>query len=299
MARVLVTGASGFLGRELVGQLVSAAAEVHGVGRGEAPARWPGSAWHRVDLVDGEKVRSLLADVAPERIFHVAGAAQGTLKQLVETNVVTTENVLDAARRVPVLVAGSSAEVGAGPADRQPISEDEPLRPLTEYGEAKARQYRLVEGRLDEQPIAYARTFNLVGPDLPRTLAPAAFAAQVAEAEVGRRPPVLETGYLGNSRDYVDVRDAARAYRLLLESGATGVYNVCSGVATPVRRLVDLLVAESRVPLEVRELGQASGSDVSTQVGDRARIGGATGWSPEIPIERSLRDLLDRLRQTL
>jgi GDP-4-dehydro-6-deoxy-D-mannose reductase len=294
MARVLVTGASGFLGRELAAQLAAAGDEVHGVGRGAGPGRW-----HRLDLLDRDRLRAVVAEVAPERVYHVAGTARGTLDELLEANVTTTENVLGATGELPLLVAGSSAEVGAVREDRQPISEDEPLLPVTEYGQAKARQCELVADSFDRRRVVYARIFNLIGPGLPRTLAPAAFAAQVVEAELGRRPPFVETGYLGNARDYVDVRDTARALRLLLEHPGTGVYNVCSGVATPVRALVDSLVRLSGVPLEVRETGLRRPSDVPVQVGDRTRIGVATGWKPELEVERSLRDLLDGLRQTL
>jgi GDP-4-dehydro-6-deoxy-D-mannose reductase len=142
------------------------------------------------------------------------------------------------------------------------------------------------------------RTFHHTGPGRGEAFAESSFARQLAEIEAGLRPPVLRVGNLDAVRDFADVRDVVRAYWLLLEKGEGGAaYNVCSGKGRPVRHLLDVLLAASNARVEVRvDPDRLRPSDVPAQVGDPSRLRAATGWEPRIPLERTLRDLLDDWR---
>jgi GDP-4-dehydro-6-deoxy-D-mannose reductase len=119
-------------------------------------------------------------------------------------------------------------------------------------------------------------------------------AAQVARIVAGEAPPVVRMRHRGTSRDYADVRDAVRAYRALLERGASGeVYNVCSGLAVDIGYLADRLLALAGVSARIEETDpMPAPGDVLAQAGDPAKLVATTGWAPEIPLDRSLEDLL-------
>jgi GDP-4-dehydro-6-deoxy-D-mannose reductase len=146
--------------------------------------------------------------------------------------------------------------------------------------------------------VVLTRTFHHTGPGRGEAFAESSFARQVAEIEAGLRPPVLKVGNLEAVRDFADVRDVVRAYWLLLEKGEGGTaYNVCSGTGRPVRHLLDVLLSASTARVEVRvDPDRLRPSDVPAQVGDPSRLRAATGWEPRIPLERTLRDLLDDWR---
>jgi GDP-4-dehydro-6-deoxy-D-mannose reductase len=278
-SRVLITGASGFVGGYLAAELASAGHEVHGLARGGAPEGFPGE-WHRGDVAESAR---FVRDLGADAIFHLVVAG--------------TEIALEAAPTV--VVVGSAAEYGSQ--TRLPIAEDAPLNPVTPYGEAKAAQRRLVGDR-----ATYACVFNLVGPGLPDRLAPGAFARQIAAIEGGTTPAVVRTGNLSSTRDYVDVRDAARAIRLLAEAGAVahgtdarGPVNVCTGLPVATRDLLELLITHATVAIDVEEAGKPSPSDPPEHYGDPTRFVTLTGWQPEIPLGRSAADLLDSWRTQL
>jgi GDP-4-dehydro-6-deoxy-D-mannose reductase len=142
------------------------------------------------------------------------------------------------------------------------------------------------------------RTFHHTGPGRGEAFAESSFARQVAEIEAGLRPPVLAVGNLDAVRDFADVRDVVRAYWLLLDRGEAGaVYNVCTGRGRPVRELLDVLLAVSPARVEVKvDPARLRPSDVPVQVGDPAKLVAATGWQPRIPLEQTLRDLLEDWR---
>lgn len=248
--------------------------------------------------------------VKPQWIFHLAAASNparswedpaGTL----HTNVGCQANVLAAAVELParpaVLVVGSGDEYGQQPngAERA-LDEDAPLRPLTPYGVSKVGQdvlglqYFLSHGL----PVVRVRPFNHTGPRQAPTFAIPSFARQVARIERGLQPPRLKVGNLDARRDFTDVRDMVRAYRLAIERGRPGeVYNLGSGQAPSLREVVDQLLPLSRVPITVEvDPARTHKVEVATYLCDASRFRRLTGWQAAIPLEQTLRDTLEYWR---
>jgi GDP-4-dehydro-6-deoxy-D-mannose reductase len=297
-AKVLITGAQGFVGRHLTTHLEACGDEVIGVDR--VP--------DGIDITDADAIRKLIADIEPRAIYHLAGWADvgGSWKAPVEAfrvNAEGTLNVLSAAAEAGVerVLAVSSADVyGKVDPSELPLTEDSPLRPASPYAASKvAADYLGLQAWLGNGlPVLRVRAFNHLGPGQTDKFVAPAIASRIARAELGEGSDVLPIGDLSARRDFTDVRDVVRAYRLLMEHGEPGeVYNVCSGVDLAVQDLADQLLAQARIPLRF-ETDPALLRPVEVPVlrGSYQRLERATGWKPEIPISQTLTDLLEDWR---
>jgi GDP-4-dehydro-6-deoxy-D-mannose reductase len=295
--RVLVTGAGGFVGTHLVAHLMAEGDEVHG----QDPTA--GGA----DITDLDAVRAELAEVRPDAVYHLAGWSDvgGSWHSPVETfraNAEGTLNVLLAAAEAGVdrVLAVSSADVyGRVTEDELPLTEDAPLRPVSPYAASKvAADFLGLQAHLGHGlGVIRVRAFNHLGPgQTPKFVAPA-LAARIARNELDDHD-VVPIGNLSPRRDFTDVRDVVRAYRLLVDRGEPGqVYNVCRGQDIAVRDLADSLVALASRPMRLEpdpELQRPV--DIPVLRGDNGRLRAATGWQPTIPLEQTLADLLDDMR---
>jgi GDP-4-dehydro-6-deoxy-D-mannose reductase len=295
---ILITGVGGFVGGHLADYCVAQGAEVVGPSRQE------------VDLLDADAVRSLVARVQPERVFHLAAEASVSRSwdapaMVVEHNVSTTSNVLEAVRaeapEALVLVACSGEEYG--PPEDLPVREDHPLRPQNPYAASKAMSDVLAGFHADAYGLNVVRTraFNHAGPRQSDTYVVASFARQIAEAEAspssdGRA--VIMHGNAETRRDFSDVRDVVRAYWLLAEQGASDVFNVCSGRSTSVSDILSRLAAHSSLEVEGRvDPARLREGEVMEIRGSHDKLTDATGWQPEIDFDQTLRDTLDWWRE--
>jgi GDP-4-dehydro-6-deoxy-D-mannose reductase len=301
----LITGANGFCGRHLAAHLLNSGYRVAGFDLEAGPN--PDLALYRGDISDTVAVEAMLAEVRPEAIFHLAALLNPRLPYdtLHRVNARGTLNLLEAARaacpRATVLVTSSSAVYGSVKPEDLPIAESQPFHPASIYAVTKIAQETLAYQQYAAHGLRVVRTrpFNLVGPGENPAFASSAFARQIAEIELGRRRPILVVGNLDSVRDFTDVRDAVRAYRLLTERGeAGGVFNVCSGRATPIRHVLEILLSLSAVRGISVEIDPArfQPADVPIQVGDPSRLQAVTGWSPAIALEQTLADVLDDWR---
>jgi GDP-4-dehydro-6-deoxy-D-mannose reductase len=257
-----------------------------------------------VDLLEAEAVASALAELQPSAIYHCAGIADVGKSWLeperaLRVNALGTHHLLegirDARLRCPVLVVGS-AEVYRP--SRSPLREEDPTGPSTPYGVSKLAQ-ELFAIRSTEPPVFIVRPFAHAGPRQSTGYVTSSFARQIAEIEAGAAEPILRVGNLDAQRDITDVRDTVRAYALVLARGTPGrPYNVCSGQAWRIRDLLNMLIALSRraITCEIDQ-SRLRPSDNPVIVGDGSRILAETGWRPEIPVNRTLADLLDYWRR--
>jgi GDP-4-dehydro-6-deoxy-D-mannose reductase len=304
--KALVTGAAGFCGWHLVSHLLHAGYNVSGLDC--INVAHPDVTIHEVDIQDAAGVQALLEMVRPDMVFHLAALTNPRLDypELHRANAVGTLILLNAVHRVcpaaTVVVTSSSAVYGRGQGGSLPIDEDEPLRPINPYAASKVAQEMVAYQQFAAHGLHVIRTraFNLTGPGESASFVTAAFARQIAGIETGRLDPILQVGNLDAVRDFTDVRDAVRAYRLLAEQGEPGaVYNVCSGQGTKIRQLLDDLLALARFPGIVvqPDPGRLQPADVPIQIGDATRLREATSWLPEIPFRQTVQDVLDHWRR--
>src|SRR4051794_28560500 len=253
----LVTGGSGFLGRHLLGLLDDRempGIEVSALGR-RAPAGRRAGTFIAADLDDPAELGRAIAETAPEVVFHLAGltppAAPGAFYR---ANTLATVHLLDALRAglrpVRVVLAGSAAELGPVAAEDLPVDEEHPCRPAGSYGLSK---WLATAAGLAARPpleVIAARIFNPIGPGLPTSQAFGRFAVRLAEP--GPDPLRLTVGDLDGRRDFVDVRDVARALIALADQGRPGrVYHVGSGRSHRVGDGLDRLIHLSGRQVEV------------------------------------------------
>lgn len=311
--RALITGVSGFAGSHLADYLTTHTdLEVYGVDRhgSERPGLSEGVKILRGDLCDLETVMQIMGQIQPDYIFHLAAQAFVPLSwhdpwATMENNIRAQLNVLEAAivqgDSTRVLVVGSADEYGLVTPDELPICETNPLRPYSPYAVSKIAQDMLgyqyfVSHKL---PVIRVRPFNHIGPRQNPAFVVAAFARQIAEAEAGLVEPIVWVGNLKAKRDFSDVRDIVRGYYSVLQHGEPGeVYNLGSEQAHSIGEILDALVGMSRVPLEVQpDPARLRPSDVPIVVSDCSKVRRQTGWQVQIPLEQSLRDVLEYWRE--
>jgi GDP-4-dehydro-6-deoxy-D-mannose reductase len=309
--RVLITGVTGPVGSFLADYLLTLPeVEVHAFKRWRSDPRpiqqlYGRVTFHEGDIEDPFSVAAAVRAAAPDRVYHLAAqsypseswaAPVATLRPNVEGTVNVLEAVRAHAPQARVHIAGSSAEYGPVAPHEVPIAETHALRPASPYGVSKVAQEMLGLQYHDSYGlhVVVTRSFNHVGPRQGDRCSIQTFCQQMAMIEAGRQPPTLLVGNLEARRDFTHVTDVARALWLLLDRGAPGtVYNLCSGQATRIGDIVELVRARGRVPVEIEvNPARLRPSDEPILKGDNTRLREATGWSPEIGMEQIVEELL-------
>ena len=262
-----------------------------------------------VELLDPKAVRDAIEALRPSSAYHLAGMAHvgqswdRTVTTL-EVNVLGTHHLLGAlaacAPDCRVLVIGSALVYKEQP---RAITEGDEIGPGSPYGLSKLAQEMeaLTAARNLDLPVIVARAFNHIGPRQSPAFFTSSVARQIATIEAGKMPPVLTVGNLEGRRDLTDVRDTVSAYAALVERGRPGeVYNVCCGTAHRVGDILEGLVARAHVPIEIRQDPSLfRPHDAPLVLGDHGRLTRETGWVPNVPLERTLDDLLAYWRAKL
>jgi len=305
--RLLITGADGFVGRWLVRAARAAGTPVVAA---IMPGADPPKEWSSVEgsievvranlLDDGDVQR--LADLRPDAVVHLAAVASGAEARkdpaaalAVNSAATTLLAALLATTSKPRFLLVSTGEV-YGPGHDGPIAESAPLQPNSPYGTSKASAEKALRAMSDRGalPVIVARPFPHTGPGQSTVYVLPALAARLREAKRAGSH-VVTAGNLTAIRDFLDVRDVVRAYLRLLDQGVPGDdYNVASGVG---HRLSDCFAALARlIGVDAHTEQDAAlmrPGDIPVLIGDAAKLRQATGWSPEIPFERTLQDLVN------
>jgi GDP-4-dehydro-6-deoxy-D-mannose reductase len=313
--KVLITGISGFAGSHLAELALSKGAKVFGIIRWRSRRENIEDIEDQIELIDCDlkdatSVRNCLVKSRPDLIFHLAAQSfvptswHAPVETLC-TNIIGQVNIFEAVRDLEmkprIQLACSSEEYGMVYEDEIPIKEDNPLRPLSPYAVSKVTQDMLGYQYFMSYGMEVIRTraFNHTGPRRGYVFVTSDFAKQIAEIEKGKREPVIHTGNLEARRDFSDVRDVVRAYWLALEKGKAGdVYNIASGRVVTIKEMLDILLSKSTARVKTKQdPSRMRPSDVELLVGDSSKITEQTGWKPEIPLEKTLEDLLNYWRE--
>jgi len=312
--QALITGAEGFVGGHLCSYLLAhtdwtvAGTVFHP--SSETTEQKPRLRLRVVDLRDKERVTSLVEEIRPDVLFHLAaqssvGASFSDPWETLENNIRSQLNLLEAVRQSEretiVLVIGSNEEYGSPRPEDLPQTEQTPLRPNNPYAVSKVGQdflglqYHLAY----EVNVVRVRPFNHTGPGQSARFVAPAFASQIARIEAGLQEPVMKVGNLATSRDFTDVRDIVRAYHLAVTKGEPGeVYNLASGEPQSIQALLDTLLSYTDVEIRVeRDPARYRPVDVPVVYGSADKFRARTGWEPQIPFEQTLRDTLGYWRE--
>jgi GDP-4-dehydro-6-deoxy-D-mannose reductase len=317
--RVLITGITGFAGSHLADYLLAEHPDVEIYGTW----RWRSRTENidhleaklklvECDLKDASAVFQALSGIRPERIFHLAAqsyvpASWQAPAETLSNNILSQTNIFEAIRALDldtrIQIAGSSEEYGLVLPDEVPITETNPLRPLSPYAVSKVAQDLLAYQYFRSYGLAVIRTrgFNHTGPRRGEVFVTSNFAKQIASIEAGLQEPIIRVGNLSAQRDFTDVRDTVRAYWLALEKGKPGeVYNLASGKSVTIEELLNMLLALSDVEVEVQvDPDRLRPSDVEILLGDNSKFQRDTGWQPQIPLTQTVEDLLNYWRNRL
>jgi GDP-4-dehydro-6-deoxy-D-mannose reductase len=317
--KVLITGITGFAGSHLAELLLEEKVQVFGTVRPRSrmdnlsPAVQARLDMRECELRDYASVKALLGAIRPDGIFHLAAqsfvpTSWNSPGDTLSNNIMGQLNILEAMKdlglkETAIQLACSSEEYGMVHEHELPITEDAPLRPLSPYAVSKVAQdlmgyqYSMSYGLR----VVRTRAFNHEGPRRGDIFVTSNFAKQIVNIEKGHAEPVIRVGNLDARRDFTDVRDTVRAYWLLLQKGEPGeVYNIASGKSVRIGDMLDMLLEMTTADITVQtDPARLRPSDVPVLQGDFSRTQALTGWTPVIPFEQTLKDILEYWRKVI
>lgn len=316
MKRALITGVAGFAGSHLADHLRAIGQyDVFGIVQSpEDAAAAPISPDRAIiaDLIDPVATRKAIERCEPELVFHLAAMAWSAASWndpwgVMENNVRAQTNILEAltvvAPQARLLIVSSAEVYGKLKPNEIPVGEETPLRPATPYAASKVAQEMMGIAFAEAKglEIIRVRPFNHIGPRQKPGFVATDFAKQIASAELGLKPPIIRVGNLDVERDFTDVRDIAKAYRLIIEEGQPGdVYNIGSGRAISVQKILDGLLRAAQIEIEVeKDPALQRPAETPRVVANISRMRAVTSWSPERDLMQTLAEVMDDWRDRL
>ncbi|MFH1379820.1 MAG: GDP-mannose 4,6-dehydratase [bacterium] len=315
--KVLITGITGFVGSHLAEYLLTKKGiELFGIERWRSDRSNIKEFKEKIKLIecdirDYSSVKKAILDIKPEKIFHLAAqsfvpTSWNAPAESLHTNIIGQLNLFEAVRETNInpwiQIACSSEEYGMVYPKEVPITEENPLRPLSPYAVSKVGQDMLGYQYHQSYGLKIIRTrgFNHTGPRRGEVFVNSNFCKQVVQIEKKKQKPVIKVGNLDAIRDFTDVRDMVKAYWLATEGGCTPgeAYNICTGKGLRIKDILQSLLKLSRSKITIEEdPARLRPSDVPILVGSNKKFCKATGWKPTIAFKKTLEDLLDYWRE--
>lgn len=311
--RVLITGINGFVGSYLAEYLLASGGwDIYGVGRSPTillTDLQDHVTYHAVDFSSRDEIQTVLEQVKPDVIFHLA-AQSNVHRSFAEPEETLVANIFPALhifqsvvslnQQPLILMIGSNEVYGRVQPEDLPVDEETPFRPVSPYAVSKVTQDMLAHQYMASHNLRTIRVrpFNHIGPRQSEQFVACAFAAQIARIEAGQQEPLLRVGNLAAERDFTDVRDIVRAYELVATHGMVGqVYNIGSGRSISIQFLLETLLSLSTCDIAVEpDPARMRPADIPRIVCDSRRLAQHTGWTPQIPLEQTLSDILNYWR---
>lgn len=313
MTSLLITGVSGFVGGHMAYRLCGKKdLTIHGVSR-SAPA-WDfvpadlreAIIFHQIDLLDDAKIETLIKQVKPDYILHLASfsSVAASWKSPVDSflnNATAFLNIVEAVRLLDmdcrILSVGSSEEYGIVDPDNLPLKEESALMPANPYAVARVSQEQLalIYAKGYGLDICCTRSFNHIGPGQRPQFVASSIVKSLVEIKIKNEPAIIKIGDGRIVRDFCDIQDVLTAYEDLLEKGKSGeVYNVCSGVGRSILDLVRMAAEVCGIEVEiVEEKSLMRPIDNPALIGDCRKLSELTGWQPEVDLKTGLKRMFD------
>lgn len=307
---ILITGATGFVGRYLRECLTPLGHCIWGTAYPVVPEVSSGDRIFYLDIRSEKNVFANIKKIKPDWIFHLAAVSNvrhswNRRRETLETNLIGTLNIFEAVRKFSpharIVFVSSSDIYGAESVSEGPLTEESPVSAMNPYAYTKWSGEILCDfyTRAEKLKIVIARSFPHTGPGQSADFVCSDWAWQIARIEKRLSEPVIHTGDISVQRDFTDVRDVVRAYVNLAEKGKSGeVYNVCSGVSYSLNEILEWLLSSTKENIAIRlDTQKLRKVEIPQLVGDNRKIREEVGWTPEIPIKRSLEELVEYWRQ--
>jgi len=314
---IFITGSTGFVGSHLSEYILKNHKKYKVFGMRRWKSKTNESAYENpnISYIDCEirnlnQLHKILHRIKPVKIFHLAAQSFVPIswrapQETLETNIIGQCNLFESSRKLmpmPIIqIAGSSEEYGFVKPKETPITEENKLRPLSPYSVSKIGQDFLGYQYYKSYglPIIRTRAFNHTGPRRGEQFVCSNFAKQIALIEKKKQEPIISVGDLTSVRDFTDVRDMVRAYWIATEKCKVGeVYNIASGRGITIQEVLDILLSLSEAKIKIKQdPTRLRPSDVKILIGNCDKFKKATNWKPEIPFEKTMKDLLEYWRK--
>lgn len=311
--KALIIGAAGFVGGYLADHLQRECGWSVSVTKMQQESfQREGISVYDLNILETDEVKKLLDKIKPDYIFHLAAQSSVSLswknpELTLDVNIKGCVNVLEAVRGLDykprVLLVGSSEEYGRLRNTTEAVPEETVLHPGNIYAASKACQNMIGKIYADayQMEIIMVRAFNHIGPKQSSAFVVSDFCRQAAEIESGKKEPVMRVGNLSAKRDFTDVRDIVRAYALLIQRGRAGeTYNVGSGKAIAINEILDMILKLSKCEIQVTiDSEKLRPVDIPVIEADIRKLVDITGWETQIPIEKTVQEILDFWRKNI
>jgi len=303
--KALIIGAAGFVGSYLIDELANNDYEVIATKLQSEELQLQCCEIFNLNILAEEDISAILEKTRPDVIFHLAALSSVALSWkkpalTIDINIKGAINLLEAVRALDykprVLLIGSGEEYGRVAEEENPINEQHQTHPANIYAASKACQNMLGKIYADayDLDIVMVRAFNHIGPGQSADFVISDFCKQIAEIEKGINEPIIHVGNLSVKRDFTDVRDIVRAYRLLSINGNKGeVYNIGSGKAREIKEMLDVIINNSAIDIKI-EINKSKYRPVDVPIieADMNKVADCTGWKPEIDFNSTIVDTL-------